>query len=155
MAANECSSPQKIRMLKHLLEVVGCDVNSRSYGPYYGSGSMCSIPLCWIACRPKGANVKELIWFLLDHGVDLDLAFEWANPDNDVVVVQVPVKRLKVVHRRENLILFWRKLLKNGRTDAALARQVKRLRRLRVSAYACHVNERARDDFVVNFVGRA
>jgi hypothetical protein len=88
MAANECSSPQKIRMLKHLLEVVGCDVNSRSYGPYYGSGSMCSIPLCWIACRPKGANVKELIWFLLDHGVDLDLAFEWATPDNDVVVVQ-------------------------------------------------------------------
>lgn len=88
MAANECPSPQKIRMLNHLLEVVGCDVDSRSYGPYYGSGSMCSTPLCWIACRPKGANVKELICFLLDHGADLGLSFGWTDSHNDVVVVQ-------------------------------------------------------------------
>lgn len=88
MAANECPSPQKIRMLKHLLEVVECDVNSRSYGPYYGFGSSCSTPLCWIACRPKGANVKGLIWLLLDHGGDLDLSFEWTVSENNVEVVQ-------------------------------------------------------------------
>lgn len=96
MAANDCTSntaglgprlEQKIRMLKHLLDVVGCDVNSDSYGPHYGSGSMCSTPLCWIACHRRGSNVKELIWFLLDHGGDLDRSLEYTNSDNEVVVV--------------------------------------------------------------------
>jgi len=88
LAANDCPSKRHLRMLTHLLKVVGCDVNSRSYGPHYGSGSSCSTPLCWIACRPKGANVKELIWFLLDHGGDLDLSFEYTDSDNNFVVVQ-------------------------------------------------------------------
>jgi hypothetical protein len=88
MAANYGPSKQQIRMLTHLLEVVGCDVNSRSYGPFYGSGSSCSAPLCWIACHPRGVNVKELVWFLLDHGGDLDLSFQWTISDNNVEIVQ-------------------------------------------------------------------
>ena len=88
MAANDCPSESKICMLTHLLEVVGCDVNSRSYGPYYRSGSMCSTPLCWIACHQRNVNVKELIWLLLNHGGDLDRSFEWTVSHNDVEVVQ-------------------------------------------------------------------
>lgn len=46
MAANDCPSKRHLRMLAHLLEVVGCDINSRSYELYYGSGNSCSTPLC-------------------------------------------------------------------------------------------------------------
>ena len=96
MAANDCVSDalepsarlkEKIRMLTHLLEVVGCDVNSNCRGPHYGSGSLCSTPLCWIACHPRGSNVKVLIWLLLNHGGDLDRTLEYTDQDNKLVVV--------------------------------------------------------------------
>jgi hypothetical protein len=48
---------------------------------------MCSTPLCWIACHPRGSNAKELITFLLDHGGDLDLSFEYTDSNNEIVVV--------------------------------------------------------------------
>jgi hypothetical protein len=67
---------QRMDMVRHLLDVVGCDVNSKSNGLYrYGDflGSRCSTPLCWIACRSVG-DAKDLIWLLLDRGGDLDLA---------------------------------------------------------------------------------
>jgi hypothetical protein len=38
-----------LSMIRHLVGVVGCDVNSISYGSYHGSGSTCSTPLCWLA----------------------------------------------------------------------------------------------------------
>lgn len=70
---NDNSFEKKMNMLKHLLEVVGCNVNSLTYGSHYESGSTCSTPLCWIACHPRGeiAKVRRLIWFLLDHGGDV------------------------------------------------------------------------------------
>jgi hypothetical protein len=67
---------QRMDMVRHLLDVVGCDVNSKSDGPYdFGvvRGSKCSTPLCWIACHTVG-DAKDLIWLLLDRGGDLDLA---------------------------------------------------------------------------------
>lgn len=67
---------QRMDMVRHLLDVVGCDANSRSNGPYrFGVvlGSVCSTPLCWIACHATG-DAKDLIWLLLDRGGDLDLA---------------------------------------------------------------------------------
>lgn len=82
MAATDCvprfgESPSanflsRVDMVRHLLDKVGCDVNSRSNGPY-GSGSVCSTPLCWIACHTV-RDARKLIWLLLDRGGDLDLA---------------------------------------------------------------------------------
>jgi len=72
----DAESPQYTRlmaMIRHLVDTVGCDVNSISYGSYYGSGSVCNTPLCWIACHNK-RGAQDLIRFLLDRGGDLDLA---------------------------------------------------------------------------------
>ena len=60
-------------MIRHLVDVVGCDVNSVSWDTCYGSGSICSTPLCWIACH-KHRGARELVRFLLDRGGDVDLA---------------------------------------------------------------------------------
>lgn len=63
-----------MNMLKHLLEVAECNANALSYGAHYRSGSDCTTPLCWIACHPrgKGTKARRLIWFLLDHGGDVN-----------------------------------------------------------------------------------
>ena len=63
---------RRMDMVRHLVDVVGCDVNSRSNEPYR-SGSACSTPLCWIACHSVG-DTKDLIWLLLDRRGHLDLA---------------------------------------------------------------------------------
>ena len=108
MAANDCPSPNQLRMLTYLLDVVGCDVNSRSYGPYYRSGSICSTPLRWIACHPRGVNLKELVWLLLDHGGDMDLSYEWTISGNNVEVVQSARQTAeRSPSTREFNSLFW------------------------------------------------
>jgi hypothetical protein len=71
-SGSECYK-RLMTMIRHLVDVVGCDVNSASYGSYYGSGSTCSTPLCWIACH-KHRGARELVRFLLDRGGDVDLA---------------------------------------------------------------------------------
>jgi len=63
-----------LEMIRLLIDVVGCDVNSVSYGTYYGSGSHCSTPLCWVACHGRSDGVRDLVRLLLDRGGDLDLA---------------------------------------------------------------------------------
>ena len=68
------SFSRMLEMIRHLIDVVGCDVNSVSYGTYYGSGSHCSTPLCWVACHTESDGVKDLVRLLLDRGGDLDLA---------------------------------------------------------------------------------
>jgi len=76
-AAGEAPSASFVRMLemiRHLIDVVGCDVNSVSYGTYYGSGSHCSTPLCWVACHTNSDGVRDLVRLLLDRGGGLDLA---------------------------------------------------------------------------------
>lgn len=73
-----------LNMIRHLLDVVGCDVNSISYGMHYGSGSFCSTPLCWLACRTNDDGVRELVRLLLDRGGDVDLS----GPTIDNVRVQ-------------------------------------------------------------------
>ena len=70
-------------LIRHLVDVFGCDVNSVFYGSYYGSGSTCSTPLCWIACH-KVRGARELVRFLLDRGDDVDLA----GPTDDGVEIQ-------------------------------------------------------------------
>lgn len=60
-------------MVRYLIDVVKCDVNSKSYGAHYASGSSCSTPLCWLACNPVG-DARDLIWLLLDRGGDVNLA---------------------------------------------------------------------------------
>jgi hypothetical protein len=73
---------RSMAMVRQLVDVVGCNVDSISYGVHYGSGSNCSTPLCWIACHTR-EGTKELIEFLLDRGGDLDLA----SPTFDDVAV--------------------------------------------------------------------
>lgn len=63
---------QRMDMVRHIVNVVGCDVNSKSNGPYR-SGSVCSTLLCCIACHSVG-DARDLIWLLLDRGGALDLA---------------------------------------------------------------------------------
>lgn len=108
MMANDLSSDtaglsprfkQQMDMITHLLDVVKCDVNSKFYGPYYASGSLCSTPLCWIACHPRGSNVKELIWLLLGHGGDLDLSFECTDSHNKVTLFQSAHQSAKEIPR--------------------------------------------------------
>lgn len=60
-------------MIRHLLDI-GCGANSISYGTHYGSGSVCSTPLCWLACHTNDNGVRDLVRLLLDRGGDLDLA---------------------------------------------------------------------------------
>lgn len=76
-----------MRMLRHLLDVIKCDVNELSYGSHYASGSVCVNPLCWIACHPSyngaTAEVAELICFLLDNGGDPDMTMEHKGYLND------------------------------------------------------------------------
>lgn len=91
---------QRMYMVPHLLDVVGCDVNSKSNGPYR-SGSVCSTPLCWIACHPVG-DARDLIWLLLDRGGDLDLACpnegNWSAPSAREAALRRPSTRfLKAV----------------------------------------------------------
>jgi len=98
-AAGENPSASFIRMLemiRHLIDVVGCDVNSISYGTYYGSGSHCSTPLCWVACHTNSDGVRDLVRLLLDRGGDLDLAgpLLWGS--------QVPSAR-EAARQRSNL----------------------------------------------------
>jgi ankyrin repeat protein len=68
------SFSRMLDMIRHLIDVVGCDVNSISYGTYYVSGSHCSTPLCWVACHTNSDGVRDLVRLLLDRGGDLDLA---------------------------------------------------------------------------------
>lgn len=58
-----------LEMVRHLIDVVGLDVNVLSYW----AGSTCSTPLCCIACYPKG-DATGLIWLLLARGGDPHLA---------------------------------------------------------------------------------
>jgi hypothetical protein len=78
---------KQMRMLRHLLDVIKCDVNELSYGSHYASGSVCVNPLCWIACHPSyngaTAEVAELICFLLDNGGDPDMTMEHKGYLND------------------------------------------------------------------------
>lgn len=85
-------------MIRHLVDVVGCDVNSASYGSYYGSGSTCSTPLCWIACH-KSRGARELVLFLLDRGGDVDLA----GPAVDGL--EIPSARLAATQVRNSYFL--------------------------------------------------
>ena len=85
-------------MVRHLVDVVGCDVNSASHGSYYGSGSICSTPLCWIAChRSRGA--RELVRFLLDRGGDVDLA----GPTDDSL--EIPSVRMAAMRCHDSYFL--------------------------------------------------
>lgn len=72
--APSTSFSRVLEMIRHLIDLIGCDVNSVSYGTYYGSGSHCITPLCWAACHTRSDGVRDLVRILLDRGGDLDLA---------------------------------------------------------------------------------
>ena len=72
--SHSASFSRMLDLIRHLVDVVECDVNSISSGTYYGSGSHCSTPLCWVACHTNSDGVRDLVRLLLDRGGDLDLA---------------------------------------------------------------------------------
>jgi hypothetical protein len=57
---------QRMDMVRHLVDIVGLDVNAEELCP----GKFCRTPLCYVACRNDGKDARELIWFLLDRGAD-------------------------------------------------------------------------------------
>jgi hypothetical protein len=61
---------QRMAMVRHLVDVVGCDVNVVATW----AGKWCSTPLCHFANRDDGRDKRELISFLLERGADPDLA---------------------------------------------------------------------------------
>ncbi|KAM0716317.1 hypothetical protein Q7P37_007762 [Cladosporium fusiforme] len=73
---------KQLKMITHLIDVVGIDVNQMSWGVGAGmpSGSWCSTPLCCAAYAHKN-ETPELVWLLLDRGGDPDLAFTYPNED--------------------------------------------------------------------------
>lgn len=58
-------------MVRHLINVVGTDVNTIAAAPNH----TCSTPLCRVACMPRG-DPKELVSLLLDRGGDPNLALD-------------------------------------------------------------------------------
>lgn len=91
-----------LNMIRHLVDNVGCDVNADSYGANYGSGSVCSTPLCWVACHAvRNADPTQLIWLLLERGGDpylagptveglrIPSAFEAAVKGNNALFIRV------------------------------------------------------------------
>ena len=69
ISKRRASYEMSLNMVRHLIDVVGIDVNV----PAYWAGSTCSTPICCVACYPKG-DATELIWLLLERGGDPHLA---------------------------------------------------------------------------------
>lgn len=90
------SFSRMLEMIRHPIDVVGCDVNPILYANHYGSGSHCSTPLCWVSCHTNSDGVRDLARLLLDRGGDLDLAgpLFWGS--------QVPSAR-EAAQKRPNL----------------------------------------------------
>ena len=65
----------RLDMLRHLVEVVGLDVNADGRDPFSMYHS-CSTPICITAFR-RGSTwrFRGLVFWLLDHGADPDLSF--------------------------------------------------------------------------------
>lgn len=61
---------QRMDIVRHLVDIVRLDVNAVEPWP----GKFYSTPLCYLASRNDGKDAKELIWFLLDRGADLNRA---------------------------------------------------------------------------------
>ncbi|PTB42622.1 uncharacterized protein TrAFT101_008288 [Trichoderma asperellum] len=60
---------ERVDMVRHLVDVVGLDVNSQEAWP----GKCRGTPLYYIARRNNRKDAREVIWFLLDRGADPDL----------------------------------------------------------------------------------
>ncbi|KAK5122766.1 hypothetical protein LTR85_003681 [Meristemomyces frigidus] len=65
---DKSSYEERMAMVRHLIDVVGLDVNAD--GGYVGEPS--GTPLCALAHLNNGRDTRELIWCLLDRGADPD-----------------------------------------------------------------------------------
>lgn len=70
---------ERLDMIRHLVEVVGLDVNADGRDPFSMYHS-CGTPICITAFR-RGSNwrFQGLVLYLLDHGADPDLSFGEGN----------------------------------------------------------------------------
>ncbi|KAH8121971.1 hypothetical protein FP744_10009197 [Trichoderma asperellum] len=66
---------ERVDMVRHLVDVVGLDVNSQEVWP----GKCRGTPLYYIARRNNHKDAREVIWFLLDRGADPDLGSTMGN----------------------------------------------------------------------------
>lgn len=67
MALHNVLFKNRMDMVRHLVDVVGLDINAKE--PY--PGKFCNTPLCYMAHRNTNQDFRELIWFLLDRGADI------------------------------------------------------------------------------------
>ncbi len=70
-------------MVRHLVDALKLNVNPVKHQ----AGTQCSTPLCFVARRgTTGQDFRDLVFFLLDHGADLNLdggtleGHHWPNP---------------------------------------------------------------------------
>ncbi|KAM0253867.1 hypothetical protein ACHAQJ_007095 [Trichoderma viride] len=66
MAGYLASCKERMAMVRHLVDVVGFDVNAEEGWP----GKNYATPLLFVAEYKNGRDARELIWFLLDRGAD-------------------------------------------------------------------------------------
>lgn len=62
---------RRMDMVRHIVDVLGIDVNAEEWWP----GEVGGTPMCFVAnFKASSKDTRKLIWFLLDHGADLNRA---------------------------------------------------------------------------------
>ncbi|OBT74105.1 hypothetical protein VF21_07101 [Pseudogymnoascus sp. 05NY08] len=94
---------ERMAMVRHLVDVVGIDVNAPDEPPGRELGGFWGTPICYIA-KSYGldTDTRELVWFLLDRGADptpgLDIA---KSTEHDKFIADVEAWRAKQADRRK------------------------------------------------------
>ncbi|KAF2686655.1 hypothetical protein K458DRAFT_416003 [Lentithecium fluviatile CBS 122367] len=71
---------ERLAMIRHLIDVVGLDVNALDQPVGSRFGGRNGTPICYIAAQyGLGTNTRELTWLLLDRGADPNPGLEMAK----------------------------------------------------------------------------
>ena len=71
---------ERMAMVRHLIDVVGLDVNAPDQPPGTSYGDRRGNPLCYVATTGSmETDLRELTWFLLDRGADPSAALVYAS----------------------------------------------------------------------------
>lgn len=94
---------ERMAMVRHLVDVVGIDVNAPDQPPGRELGGFWGTPICYIA-KSYGldTDTRELAWFLLDRGADPTPALDIAKSTEHVkFIADVEAWRAKQPDRRK------------------------------------------------------
>jgi hypothetical protein len=94
---------ERMAMVRHLVDVVGIDVNAPDQPPGKGLGGYWGTPICYIA-KSYGldTDTRELVWFLLDRGADPTPGLDTAKfTKHDKFIADVEAWRPKQADHRK------------------------------------------------------